>query len=94
MTVLIPGEQRKTILFDGEPLMPSKMLVTTQRGQKQPVLHSLACSPVFGRGRVYRAVVSCKTWPVRVADKTMLVVVKNEIVSVNLLKFKCVRDGC
>ncbi len=27
----------------------------------------------------------CKTWPVRVADKTMLVVVKNEFAPVDLL---------
>ncbi len=87
MTTLIPGEQRKTILFDGETLMliySSKMLVTNRRGQKQPVLHSLACGPVFGRGRVYQAVVSsillygCKTWPVRVADERMLVVFDND----------------
>ncbi len=70
MSALIPGDQRQTVLLDGELLrllISSNTLVLfssqTARAPKRseaglilPVPHSLSCNPVFGRGMKYRCV--------------------------------------
>ncbi len=93
ITAFIPGEQRQNILFDGEPLgdvdTSKNMFIANRRGQKQDSF----CPPlpVFGSGVIVPN--GTETRPVWVADERMLVVFKNKIVPVNLLNFKCVRDG-
>ncbi len=73
----------------------------SEEGVILPILHSLACNPVFGRDVKYRCVqkemvcafllYGCFTWPVRVANERMLEDFNNDSIH-RILHVRC-RDG-